>query len=61
MDRITRHPMLFSMAALGLSFGLKSGVFARVLGLGIFPGIMAVVGGAHQDWRYVLNLNLYQT
>jgi uncharacterized membrane protein len=51
MGIITRHPMLFSLAFTGLSFGMGGGL-ARLVGLGVFPMVFAVFGGAHQDSRY---------
>lgn len=51
MKRITRHPVLWSMALCGLGSAAGT-VLATEVCFGVFPAIMAVIGGAHQDIRH---------
>jgi uncharacterized membrane protein len=51
MKRITRHPMLWSMAFCGLGSALGASLATEVC-FGVFPTAMAMIGGAHQDIRH---------
>ena len=51
VERVTRHPQLWSLAALGAGAALRAQVVAEAIFFG-FPTIFALVGGAHQDYRY---------
>ena len=50
--RITRHPMLWSMALCGIGSAFGTPLLTEVA-FGVFPAVMAVIGGAHQDHRHV--------
>ncbi|KAJ3090766.1 CAAX prenyl protease [Physocladia obscura] len=52
LQRITRHPQLFSLAFLSLGAALASPFLTARL-LFTFPAVFAVIGGAHQDRRFV--------
>ncbi|MDP2437645.1 MAG: NnrU family protein [archaeon] len=51
LQRITRHPMNYSLAALLLGLGLRARSQAALV-LGLSSATWAVVGSAHQDARY---------
>lgn len=48
--RVTRHPVLWGMALVGLGSALASPLAAEVA-FGVMPLAMAVMGGLHQDLR----------
>lgn len=50
-QRVTRHPALWSMAMVGLGSACGSPLATEVL-FGVFPSVMAAVGGAHIDHRH---------
>ena len=49
--RVTRHPTLWSMGFLGLGAALVTPFAAEVAFFGL-PVVFALIGGAHQDYRY---------
>ncbi len=51
LKRITRHPALYILAALGLGSTFTTVYVTEMIFFG-FPTIFAVVGGAHQDYRH---------
>ena len=51
LERVTRHPMLWSLAAVGAGAALRARFVSEVVMFG-FPVVFALVGGAHQDYRY---------
>jgi uncharacterized membrane protein len=51
LERVTRHPVLWSLGFLGLGYSLGSVCVPEIV-MGVFPAIFAAVGGAHQDHRY---------
>jgi prenyl protein peptidase len=51
MQRITRHPVLWSMGLVGLGFALGSPLATEVI-FGVCPAIMTLIGGAHLDMRH---------
>jgi uncharacterized membrane protein len=52
VNRVTRHPMLWSLGLVGLGSALGSPLLTEVA-FGGFFAVMALVGGAHQDHRYL--------
>ena len=51
---VTRHPMLWSMACVGVGAALGTPL-ATEMAFGLMPAAMAAIGGAHQDHRYRLS------
>jgi hypothetical protein len=51
LDRVSRHPMLWSLALAGAGTALRT-LYVSEAVMFAFPTIFALVGGAHQDYRY---------
>lgn len=51
LERVTRHPALWSFASLGLGTAIAS-PFVPTIVLFSFPTVFAFIGGEHQDHRY---------
>ncbi|KAJ3041835.1 CAAX prenyl protease [Rhizophlyctis rosea] len=51
LQRVSRHPTLFSLGFLGLGAALGTPFIAESIMFG-FPIVFALIGGAHQDYRF---------
>eukprot|EP00667_Euglena_gracilis_P020569 EG_transcript_22290 len=51
MKRVSRHPVFWSLAAVGLGSALTTPYVTHVVMFGM-PAVFALIGGAHQDYRY---------
>eukprot|EP00940_MAST-03C_sp_MAST-3C-sp2_P001735 g1735.t1 len=54
LKRITRHPMLWSLGALGAGAAVVTPYPAQVVAYSM-PLLFALIGGAHKDYRYRRN------
>lgn len=52
IQRVTRHPMLWSLALAGAGTALVSPFVTEVLMFGVFPSAFACIGSTHQDYRF---------
>ena len=58
INRITRHPMLWSLGITGIGISLLY-PFPTQFVASSFPIVFALIGGAHKDYRYRRNLGGY--
>ena len=58
MNRITRHPMLWSLGITGIGATLLYPYPTQIVAFS-FPLVFALIGGAHKDYRYRRNWGGY--
>ena len=51
IKRVTRHPVLWSMAYVGMGAAMGSPLITEIV-FGLCPSLMAIIGGWHTDFRH---------